>query len=126
MAELTCHVCGYEMVDRAEGDLCPECGRAFEPGHEVPLPGLWLLRMRIGLLVLTALVMPFAALLSLILTLPTLFVTLPDQRRYGRGRVPDWVATRVRVERVLWKVLIAEFFLLMTIDAVWPRMFEWW
>jgi len=126
MAEMTCHVCGYDMTDRAEGDLCPECGHPLDPRFEIKIPRLMLFRIWVVLLVLAAIVMPFVALLSLLLTVPTYSVRLLDQSRYGRRRVPDWVAVRVRIIRGLWLILIGEFIILMVVSTIDPQALNWW
>lgn len=71
-------------------------------------------------------VMPFVALLSLMLWFVAGANQLGLDRSAKTHRLPDRVKGRLRFAHGLWWVSIAEFWLLIVISWVWPQALNWW
>lgn len=122
---MECHVCGYDMRGRGEGEACPECGTGFDTRPDAP--GCRTRSMTILItLVLSMVLMPFLMLLSILM----LIVVAANEHGYRKSlkgcRVPRVVARRMRVCQWMQAGWIAEFVALMVVGWVWPQALNFW
>jgi hypothetical protein len=120
-----CNACGYDMNARPAGDPCPECGTPFDPRPDAP--GSRTRSMTVLICLWAALVlMPFLALLSLILWFAAYASELGIRWSGAEHRLSYRVRRRLRTARWLWWTNAAAFWLLMLIFFIWPDALNWW
>lgn len=107
----TCLPCGYDMLGRSDGDLCPECGTPFDSRPDWPMArrdARWVYRT--GLLSLVLWIIPLLAPLCFLLACLTVAMAsfrAPDAkargvparylRRFKLGEAFAWISLSILI-----------------------------
>ena len=121
----TCHECGYDMHDRIKGEPCPECNTALDTRPDLP-GSLKSTTLRVYLLVISIVAMPFVAMASFLIIMIAIFPNYHQKIIDRHFRISFRVAHKRRLIRLLVWVCIAEFAALMVISSIWPEALNWW
>ncbi|MBL4810373.1 MAG: hypothetical protein JKY43_10010 [Phycisphaerales bacterium] len=122
---LTCHACGYDMHDRKSKDLCPECEAPFDTRPDAYTKP-WKLALPLCTSTLAILIMPFVAIVSLLLMFPAFQTASIHKKINPEFRTPHWAQRRLNQNQFLMWIIVIEFFAMTTISLIWPNALNWW
>ena len=120
-----CHECGYDMHDRDENDLCPECGTLLDTKRDDTFANHRSLIVQASLF-LGIVLMPLSLGYGVAFMIGGLGANHNLRKKRPEYRLLSTTGNRIKRIQILICVILIEFIALMTIDSNWPSLLFWW